>query len=934
MADVGEIRARLVLSSDDFNRGMQQARNQMEQTGRSAERTREAFDKIQKASLGFVAAVGGVFAASIGTAANFEQKMKDVQAVSGESADNMKKLTDLAIDMGNKTAFSASEAADGIQELVKAGVSVTDILNGGLEGALNLAIAGELNLGEAAQIASTALNAFKKDGLSVAQAADILAGAANASATDVREMQQGLSMVATVAAGAGLTFKDTSTALAAFAQNGLRGSDAGTSLKTMLLNLIPQTKTQAKLFDQLGVTVKGGSNAFFDAHGNIKSMAEIAQVLHDKLKNLTNEQRQSTLQMMFGTDAIRAANILYEEGAKGINDMWSAMSKVTAADVAKTKMETLKGAFDNFQSSLETVGIKIGNQFLPVLTQIVRGATDLIGSFDDVKLVNLESAAAFAGTAAAVALVGSTIMKLISTVRLMYASMGPAGWVILGLSLLAGVIAQNVTQTNLMDDAILKNLKTRTDEANSIKSMTDEYDALRMKAHLTTEEFGRYVDIQNALKTATDPNVIANLSKQQDDLRKKSGLSNQELDKMVQLNGDLIKKVPEATKKITDQGQAILGNTDSIKKYNQAKLDELYHELDLQKIKTETQYRDLLKQESDIIQKRKTDEEKLDTLRNKRDDAQQKANDAQSKLNEMMANSTKYSQAALQAQIEKNAAAQTALETLQKQLETQAGVVQQDGTDLENTQKKLRKLQDIRDEMANIVLAQVGLNSKQGEELQTIDTAIDKLQSQKATLENTTPAAQRNTQEYRDAVSAINAQIGKLETAKSKVEEITGKAEEMNAALREEIHKNIVENHIQRVIQAGHQLIGGPQDSYHTGGIVGRRQMPQLHVGGLASQFANAPNHNEIDVRLLRNEMVLTEAQQANLMRIIDAGMTGNARASADNSEVVALLRSLNRKMDKGFNSTIVMDSREVGFAVEPHVTEAQSFNQSRKGRF
>ncbi|MGQ7101892.1 phage tail tape measure protein [Escherichia sp. SP-MK] len=124
------------------------------------------------------------------------------------------------------------EAGQGIEELIKAGVSLTDIINGGLEGALNLATAGELELGDAAEIASTALNAFKDDNLSVAQAADLLAGAANASATSVGEMKFGLSMVSAVAAGVGLSFKDTTTALALFAQNGLKGSDAGTSLKT------------------------------------------------------------------------------------------------------------------------------------------------------------------------------------------------------------------------------------------------------------------------------------------------------------------------------------------------------------------------------------------------------------------------------------------------------------------------------------------------------------------------------------------------------------------------------------------------------------------------------------------------------------------------------------------------------------------------------
>jgi hypothetical protein len=101
----------------------------------------------------------------------------------------------------------------------------------------------------------------------------------------------------------------------------------------------------------------------------------------------------------------------------------------------------------------------------------------------------------------------------------------------------------------------------------------------------------------------------------------------------------------------------------------------------------------------------------------------------------------------------------------------------------------------------------------------------------------------------------------------------------MNDELGKQITKQINEVHYQSVVQTvvqGGRVAGGPQSNFHTGGIVGGHQMPQLHVGGLASQFASAPNHNEVDVRLLRNEMVLTQAQQANLMRMIDAGFTPN----------------------------------------------------------
>ena len=184
---------------------------------------------------------------TVSKAAEFEAKMSNIKAVTGESAETMKKFNDAAIKAGADTAFSAAEAADAIGELAKAGVSTKDILNGGLTASLNLATAGELDLKEAAEITSTALNAFKRDGMTATQAANQLAGAANASATDVHELKYGLSMVAPVASGLGLSFRDTTNALAVFAQNGLKGSDAGTSLKTMLMNLQPQTDKQANL---------------------------------------------------------------------------------------------------------------------------------------------------------------------------------------------------------------------------------------------------------------------------------------------------------------------------------------------------------------------------------------------------------------------------------------------------------------------------------------------------------------------------------------------------------------------------------------------------------------------------------------------------------------------------------------------------------------
>lgn len=315
---------------------------------------------------------------TVSKAAEFEAKMSNIKAVTGESAETMKKFNDAAIKAGADTAFSAADAADAIGELAKAGVSTKDILNGGLTASLNLATAGELDLKEAAEITSTALNAFRRDGMTATQAANQLAGAANASATDVHELKYGLSMVAPVASGLGLSFRDTTNALAVFAQNGLKGSDAGTSLKTMLMNLQPQTKAQTNMMKELGIITADGSNQFFTAEGKIKSFAEISQVLKDHLGGLTDAEKQMALKTMFGTDAVRAATIAMNEGADGANNMQAAIDKVTAAQVAAEKLNNLKGAVEALSGSWETLQIQVGTAVLPVLTTLVKWIDKLV----------------------------------------------------------------------------------------------------------------------------------------------------------------------------------------------------------------------------------------------------------------------------------------------------------------------------------------------------------------------------------------------------------------------------------------------------------------------------------------------------------------------------------------------------------------------------
>ena len=310
---------------------------------------------------------------------DFTAQLSQIKALTDLDAQTMEQVKAKAMELGDATTFSSTEAAQGMTELLKAGVSVKDVLGDASEAALNLATAGGLGMGEAAEIMSTAMNAFHMD--DATHAADILAGAANASATSVQEMRYSLAACSAVAAGAGVSFDDTNTALAVFAQNGLKGSDAGTSLKTMLQNMIPTTKTQMEAFAELNLLTENGTSAFFDASGNMKSMADIAALLQDRLKGLTKEQQMTYLNAMFGSDAIRGGMILMREGAKGVKDMYDAMSKVTAADTAAVMMDNLKGSLNELSSAWENLTIKLLDSgagdglrgFIDELTDLTRG---------------------------------------------------------------------------------------------------------------------------------------------------------------------------------------------------------------------------------------------------------------------------------------------------------------------------------------------------------------------------------------------------------------------------------------------------------------------------------------------------------------------------------------------------------------------------------
>ncbi len=326
-----------------------------------------------------VAALGvaGIGGAAVMASTEFNKSMSGVSAVAGATAGEMEQLREAALKAGADTAFSASEAAVAQGELARAGVSVADILGGALAGSLGLAAAGQLELGQAAEISAQALNIFGLGGDQTTRVADVLAAGANKSAADVAQLGDALRQGGLVAAQTGLSLEETAGVLSMFADNALLGSDAGTSLKTFLQRLVPQSDEAAKAMESLGLQ-------FFDSQGAFVGIEEVAGQLQGALGGLSDEQRNAALSTLFGSDAVRSASILMDGGAASVRDYTTAVSDQGAASrMAAEQLNNLAGDIEEFKGATETALIRVGDLFDGVNRSVVQSGTDLVNVFND-----------------------------------------------------------------------------------------------------------------------------------------------------------------------------------------------------------------------------------------------------------------------------------------------------------------------------------------------------------------------------------------------------------------------------------------------------------------------------------------------------------------------------------------------------------------------
>jgi TP901 family phage tail tape measure protein len=490
-----------------------------------------------------VGAVGvslvGLAAGAVTRFAQFDKAMSAVAATGDDARGSLDQLREAAIEAGADTAFSATEAAGAIEQLAKAGLSSADILGGGLKGALALAAAGEIEVGEAAEIAASAMTQFNLSGSDVGHVADLLAAGAGKAQGGVTDMGQALNQAGLIAGQVGLSIEETTGALSAMASAGLIGSDAGTSLKTALVALSSPSKAAREEMEKYGISL-------YDANGNTLSLSAVAGQLQTAFANQSTETRNAALATIFGTDALRTANVLYAEGAEGINEWTSAVNdQGYAAETAAAQTDNLVGDLERLGGSIDTVLIQSGSGANDVLRQLAQSAEGVVDAIGEIPAPVLSATTLIAG-AGGLALLGVAGMgKLavaVNDTRVAVQALGisakTAGVAIggIGAAVAVGTIALSTWAQNAAEAA------ARTDELQN-----------------TLDEFGKTTD--NTLST-----INARLAENQNDW----------IDNLL---GDdpesLIDRAERVGLAVEDLQGYILGNEEAVRKVTAATRDHI-----------------------------------------------------------------------------------------------------------------------------------------------------------------------------------------------------------------------------------------------------------------------------------------------------------------------------------------------------------------------
>ena len=326
---------------------------------------------------GTATAIGAIGAASVKVGSDFEASMSKVAAISGATGDDLKALTDKAKEMGATTKFSASESADALQYMAMAGWKTDDMLNG-LEGIMNLAAASGEDLATTSDIVTDALTAFGLSAEDSTHFADVLAQASSNANTNVGMMGETFKYVAPVAGALGYTAEDTALAIGLMANSGIKASQAGTSLRSIMSRMAKPTKEVQGAMDKLGVSLT-------DSNGNMKSLNEVMGDLRNGFAGLSEAEAAEMAAALGGQEAMSGLLAIVNASDDDFDKLSDAIYSCDGAAkrMADTMNDNLQGQITILKSGLEGLGISLYENMEAPLKEVVKEAQNMVQQLQD-----------------------------------------------------------------------------------------------------------------------------------------------------------------------------------------------------------------------------------------------------------------------------------------------------------------------------------------------------------------------------------------------------------------------------------------------------------------------------------------------------------------------------------------------------------------------
>lgn len=437
--DLGTAYARIRVDLDDLQSDMRSAQRifgdglhrltpSLQDFGRRITELGSTFTQLGAPLL----AAGGI---GLKAAADFEVLTRQISIFGGVAGEELERVRQFALKMGADTMFSASDAATALLDMLKAGMSVEEAM-ASLEATLNLATAGQLGLAQASGFVTSAMAQFGLGAADAGRIATALVQAANASRAEVTDLGLALENVGPIASSFGLSIEDVSAVLAVFSQNGIDGAEAGTQLRSMLLNMTETTETTQGAWNALGISM-------YDANGNVRDFNTVIKELDEKLDALPLEQQNQLMRDLGGAYGIMGLTALRSAG--GLDDMRRAMGEsADAAEVSEGMMGTFTGTIEELRGSLETLWI---NTLTPMIEEalkpFIRQVIELVNGVNEWVIANPELAQSITRVLGVVAALGPALLIIGKVIGLIGALLNPAGLIITGLTLLYSAFETN-----------------------------------------------------------------------------------------------------------------------------------------------------------------------------------------------------------------------------------------------------------------------------------------------------------------------------------------------------------------------------------------------------------------------------------------------------------------------------------------------------------